>query len=246
MNFSSAVPLIEDYQKTHDVELRNKIVLQYGDLVKVIAFSMRNMYLKYCEVDDIVNEGIIALIYAVETFSFEKNVKFETYATIKIRGAIIDFIRKQDFIPRRIRKFAKDLDNAFFTLNNSLKREPTTLEMSEYLGLEEEKYLKLLGESASVQTLSFEDALLNEKNQNYLKSNAQAEANLIDNEKTELLLASINSLKEQERLVVTLYYYEKLSFVDIASVLNISKSRVSQIHSSAITKLKSSIKNYED
>ena len=105
--------LIVKYKETGDIALRNKIILHYGDLVRYIAISTRNMYSKFAETEDIINEGIISLISALDTFDMEKNVKFETYASIRIRGSIIDFIRKQDFVPRNLRQFSKQLSYNF-------------------------------------------------------------------------------------------------------------------------------------
>ncbi len=242
------VNLFEKYKETKDVSTRNQIILHYGNLVKYIAYSMRNMYLKYAEIDDIVNEGIIALIFAVEHFDESKNVKFETYASIKIRGAIIDFIRKQDFIPRRIRKFAKDMEQAYFNLHNELNREPTSAEMATYLNIDEEKFIKFMGETANINTLSFEEILHEDSiqtiNSNSFSDGFDAEQNILSVEKKEVLVKAINSLKEKERLVITLYYYEKMKFQDIALVLDLTESRISQIHSKAILKLKNSILNY--
>ena len=105
----SQLALFEQYRLTKDVGLRNDIVLRYMDIVKYVAVSTRGIYCKYAEMDDIVNEGVLALIKAVESYDLERGVKFETYAAIRVKGAIIDFVRKQDWIPRRIRHFGHTL-----------------------------------------------------------------------------------------------------------------------------------------
>lgn len=242
-----AIELIIKYKETGDIALRNQIVLQYGSLVKYIANSMRNLYIKYAEVDDIINECIISLIAAIDGFNPDKNVKFETYASIRIKGAIIDFIRKQDFIPRSIRKFSKDLEILYAKLYAELNREPTTLELADGLGLTEEKFRKLLGESASAATLSFEE-LLYENNFEFFEKehthNSEAEKGIAQNELASKLTQAINSLKEKEKQVISLYYYEKLKFSDIAKVLQVTESRVCQIHTKSIIKLRLSLKEY--
>ena len=118
------------YQQNRDIALRNEIVLQNMGLVRTVALSMRNMYVKFGDVDDVVNEGVIALMDAIESYSPNRGAKFENYASIKIRGAIIDFLRKQDWIPRNVRKFAKALDKANSMLYNLNGRAPTNSELA--------------------------------------------------------------------------------------------------------------------
>jgi len=246
-NKIEANELIAKYKETGDISLRNKIILLYGDLVKYIAISTRNLYYKYAEIDDIINEGIISLISALEAFDIQKNVKFETYASIRIKGGIIDFIRKQDFIPRNVRKFSKELDLAYSKLYAELNREPTTAELAEYFEISEEKLRKQMGESASASTLSFEE-LLYENNFNLAEDSEggewEAEKGLIKTEMSGILAKAIDSLKDKERNVISLYYYEKLKFADIAKVLDVTESRVCQIHSKSMTKLKFFINEY--
>ena len=238
---------IAQYKKTGDISLRNSIVMQYSNMVNYIAVSMRNLYLKYADVDDIVNECIIALMAAIDTFDIEKNVKFETYASIRIKGAIIDFIRKQDFIPRSVRSFSRQFEGAFSTLYSELGREPTTEELANKMGLSVEKYRKLLGESASAATLSFEE-LLYENNFEIADGEntniSPAEKKMAQNELTTQISNAIESLKEKEKQVITLYYYEKLKFADIAKVISVTEGRVCQIHTKAITKMRLYLKDY--
>lgn len=239
--------LILKYKETGDVTLRNQIVLQYGSMVKYIAVSMRNLYLKYADVEDIINECIIALISALDGYDVNKNVKFETYASIRIKGAIIDFIRKQDFIPRSIRTFSKELEITYSALYSELNREPTTDELAERMKLPADKFRKLLGESASAATLSFEE-LLYENNFEIPDAKDsdvwEAERGIVQNELATTLAQAIDSLKDKEKKVISLYYYEKLKFSDIAKVLQVTESRVCQIHAKAILKLRMSLNEY--
>ena len=239
--------LFKKYKESGDIKLRNEIIMRYGGLVKNIAISTRNMYLKYAEVDDIVNEGIIALISAIDGFDIERNVKFETYATIIIRGAIIDFIRKQDFIPRSVRKFSKDLDSAYSHLHNKLNRAPTNSELAEHMDLTEEKLNKMMGDSASAATLSFGELLYEnnfEPTDDDRTGEWEAEKGIIKRELYTVLEQAIDSLNDKERSVVSMYYYEKLKFLEIAKIISVSESRVCQIHARAITKLKYEINEY--
>jgi len=118
MEGSVTAALLEEYSMSRSEAVRNEIVLKNLGLVRSCALSLRNTYIKYGEVGDVVNEGVIALMDAIETYDPSRGAKFETYASLKIRGAIIDYVRKQDWVPRPVRKFARDLDNANTILYN--------------------------------------------------------------------------------------------------------------------------------
>ncbi len=241
--------LLLNYKKTADVSIRNEIILKYSNLVRCIVVSMRNMFLKYAEVDDVINECFICLISAVDSFDLDKNVKFETYASIRIKGAVIDFIRKQDFIPRSVRSFSKNLEVAYSKLYNTLRREPTNEELAKELQMPIEKYQKMLSDSACANTLSFEEIIYENNIKGFeeeINEYNNAEEKLLKQEFKSILSSAIDILKEKERLVISLYYYEKLKFSDIAKVLGLSESRVCQIHSKAIVKLKMQINIYLD
>ncbi len=240
--------LLRRYKETGDKALRNDIVMAYMNIVRYAAVSTRNMYLKYADTDDIINEASIALMSAVDSFDTSKNVKFETYASIKVRGAIIDFIRRQDIVPRNIRRFAYEYDKAYAELYSELDREPTADELAEHMKLTRSKLESCAAKAAAAQTLSFEEMLLNggfdipdDVSEDGVWS---AEASLYREEKLKYLAQAIASLKERERLVITLYYYEKLKFADIGRVLDVSESRVCQIHSQAVAKMKSYLADY--
>lgn len=240
--------LFTEYKKTKNVKIRNKIVIKYGDLVKYMAVSTRNIYQKYCETEDIVNEATLALINAIDTFDTDKNVKFETYASIRIRGAIIDYIRKQDVVPRSIRKFSKDLNSAYSALYSQNNREPTSDELSQYLDIPKDKLERMMADSAAATSLSFEEIMQNgdlDISSSTDSSNVwEAEKGLIKRERTDILIRAINSLKDQQKLVISLYYYEKLKFSDIAKVMNVSESRVCQIHSKTMLNLRYLLEKY--
>ncbi len=240
--------LIARYKETGDKNIRNEIVLAYGNLIKYAAISTRNIYQKYTDTDDIINEATLSLMAAIDTFDADRNVKFETYASMKIRGAIIDYIRKQDIIPRNIRRFSKELDSAFAQLYASLDREPSTDELAEFLKLPKEKLLKYMSDAASATSLSFEELLYEGDFDISSTKDSDGvwdiERNVYVKERNKILAAAIDGLKEQQRHVISLYYYERLKFSDIAKVLNVSESRVCQIHSKAMLKLRYNIEHY--
>ena len=236
------------YKESGDIKLRNEIALRYSNVVKYIAISMRNMYIKYADVDDIINEGMIALMAAIDQFDLSKNVKFETYASIKVRGAVIDYIRKQDWVPRQLRRFSKDLDIAYSELYMKLDRNPTNFELAEYMDMTEDKFNKSMADVSGTVTLSFEQ-LLYEDNFDFGDETlpdgvSTTEQRLYGQELQSIIAQAIDTLNEKERLVISLYYYERLKFSDIAKVLNLSDSRVSQIHTKAITTLKNKLDSY--
>lgn len=248
MSSAEKAELLRLYKETGDKTLRNKVVMEYMNIVRYAALLTRNMYAKYADSEDIINEATIALMSAVESFDFSKNVKFETYASIKVRGAVIDYIRRQDIVPRNVRRFAHDYDAAYAELYAKLDREPTDDELAEHMQLPISKFESCVAKAATAQTLSFEELVVNnnfdipdEVSEDGVWS---AEASLYREEKLKYLAQAIASLKERERLVITLYYYEKLKFSDIGQVLDVSESRVCQIHSQAVAKMKRFMADY--
>ncbi|MBK5244549.1 MAG: FliA/WhiG family RNA polymerase sigma factor [Eubacteriaceae bacterium] len=237
------------YKKSGSTELRNEIVLQYTGLVKKIVLRFKGSYNNFGQLDDMVNQGMIALINAVEKFDSELGNKFETFATLKIRGSIIDFMRKQDWVPRSQRSLSKVLEDTFGELYVQNGREPTENEIAEKMGITIENLQKILEQRHNSFVLSYEEAI-NEKMMevsplitNQRKDESPESQILYDELKLELGDA-IDQLKEKERIVVSLYYYENLKLREIAEILGVTESRVSQIHSQAIIKMKTRLKNY--
>lgn len=240
----SQLALFEQYRLTKDVGLHNDIVLRYMDVVKYVAISTRGIYCKYAEIDDIVNEGVLALIKAVESYDIQRGVKFETYATIRIKGAIIDFVRKQDWIPRRVRNFGHNLEKAYNDLYSTLDRHPTNQELADHMGIPKEKLLRSMSDLAGATTLSFEELLYEDNFESCEAGGATADQSLYEKELKEILASAVDELKPREKQVISLYYYERLKFGEIAKVLNVSESRICQIHSKAMLLLKRKLKDY--
>lgn len=240
--------LIKEYQQTKDIEIRNKIVMQYSYIAKTIAIQMRGVYSQYAQLDDIVNQGIVTLIECVDRFDINKQVKFETYASLRIRGTIIDYVRKQDWVPRRVRKNSKDVDEAYTKLSNQLMREPTHKELAQSLEITEKQLDKIMSENQGSAVMSFEGVL--QDIQMFFMKNSQVrdqddpEKNIMKAELHKVLKNAIKSLNEKEKLVISLYYYEDLKLADIAEILSLSQSRICQIHTKAIKKIKEIMKEY--
>lgn len=231
------------YHENGDLALRNEIVLKNMGLVRTVAMSMRNLYLKFGDVDDIVNEGVLALLDAIENYDPSKGTKFETFANLKIRGAIIDYLRKHDWAPRGTRKFAYTLNEAIDMLCNKIGRMPTTEELAKYLKMDESKLLKLMADCAGLTTISLEE-LLSETYIDEPTVNPQIEEGLIHNELMKALTKAIKGLKGKYRQVIILYYYKDMNYLDIAKILGVTEGRVSQIHSKAILELKTELAPY--
>lgn len=238
-----------EYEQEKDTNVRNQIVVQYSYMVKCIALKTVGRYQYFNYMDDIVNEGLIALLDAVEKFNPDKKVKFETFASIKIRGAMIDYIRKQDCFPRRLKRMAKNMNEAENTLSHQLGRNPNDSEMAEYLGVSNDELAKMQAETCSLNMLSFEE-LIYDKGVENIEFNMSSDPILgpeqvvAEKELQDILAQYIDELNEKEQLVISLYYKEQLKIKEISSVMGISDSRVSQIHSNALRKLKKHLSEY--
>ena len=245
---AGAADLLRKYKETGDINLRNDLLLRYTYIAKSVALQMRGIAANYADVEDIVNQGILTLIDCLDKFEPMKEVKFESYAFMRVRGAIIDFIRKQDWRPRRVRKTAKEVAGAYDELSNTLLREPTDKEISEFLNISVDALQKHYSEFSRAMVVSFESMLENSAQTEVLSSFGdemeQPEQKLFREEIREQLILAIDDLTERERLVVSLYYYENLKLAEISKVLTVSESRVCQIHAKALGKLKNKMNEY--
>ncbi|QSX07340.1 FliA/WhiG family RNA polymerase sigma factor [Sedimentibacter sp. zth1] len=237
--------LWKKYSITKDIATRNEIIEKYSYIVKIIAIRIRGMYQQYGDMDDVINEGILALIDAINKFDLSKNTKFETYASIRVKGAIIDYCRRQAWTPRRVNRNKKLIESAEKELSNKLGRNPTEKEIASYLDIDVISYNKIIAETYNVNLLSFED-MINQLST--LKTSgvndSSPEDNFIKKELQSVLANAIDKLNEKEKLLISLYYKEEIKLKDIANLLNISNSRASQIHSRALQKLNIYIKKY--
>ena len=241
--------LWEAYAMSRDAATRNELVLRYTGLVKGIALRMRGVYKNYAQLDDVVNQGIISLIDAVEKFDAGRGIKFETFASIKIKGSIIDYIRGQDWIPRRLRKMSSDLEQTFSRLCTDLDRQPTNKEVADAMGVSVEQLDRVMEQTYSFNLLSYEDVVwqkLTSVNTDLSDDSVEdsPEGKLMERELLTQLTGAIDRLNERERTVISLYYYEQLKLKEIAAVLGVSESRVCQIHSAAIIKMKNTMREY--
>ncbi len=236
------------YKETGDETVKWPLVLRYTNLVKTIALQVRGVYHSFAQVDDVINEGLIVLLGAVDKFDPSKGNKFETFASKRVRGAIIDLARKQDWIPRSVRRRNREFDEASCELFSQLGRLPTDEEMAKKLGVTVGKYQEdLAGMSlSSVMSLEmiFEDREPQVGGLPGMIEPELPEDNLLRGELFETLVASIEKLQENEQQILSLYYHKNLKMKEIAQVMGITTPRVSQLHARAVQKLKVLMQGY--
>ncbi len=236
------------YKKDGDLEARERLVVAYSPLVKYVAGRTASGLPAHVDESDLISYGLSGLINAIERFDLEREIKFETYAITRIRGAIIDELRSMDWVPRSVRSRARDIEKAHTKLEHRLQRAPTDEEIAAEMEIELSEFHDLLlqiskssvaaldelwsvGDSSG-DSVSLLDTLTDE--------NAPDPASVVD--QTELrdrVADAIARLPEREKLVVALYYYENLTLREIGEVLGVTESRVSQLHTKAVLRLRS-------
>ena len=242
--------LWEDYANTKSPEIREKIILEYAPLVKVVAGRL-SMYLGYnVEYEDLVSYGIFGLIDAIDKFDCLKDVKFETYASLRIRGAILDQIRKMDWIPRTIRQKQKRIDSAIKEIEAKHGRSATDEEIAEILGITDEEYLEWQSQMKITNVVSLNEFLEQGSEVPNEASNTRSSAfdspeEILERDELKKMLAqALELLTEKERKVIVLYYYEDLTLKEISNILEVSESRISQLHTRALQKMRGKLGDY--
>lgn len=242
--------LWEEYAGTRSPEVREKIILEYAPLVKVVAGRL-SMYLGYnVEYEDLVSYGIFGLIDAIDKFDCLKDVKFETYASLRIRGAILDQIRKMDWIPRTIRQKQKRIDAAIKEIETQYGRSATDEEIARLLGITDEEYLDWQSQMKITNVVSLNEFLeqgsevSNEAGSTKSAAFDSPEEILERDELKKMLEQALELLTEKERKVIILYYYEDLTLKEISNILEVSESRISQLHTRALQKMRGRLGEY--
>lgn len=242
--------LLEEYSSSKSPEIREKIILEYAPLVKVVAGRL-SMYLGYnVEYDDLVSYGIFGLIDAIDKFDYLKEVKFETYASLRIRGAILDQIRKMDWIPRTIRQKQKKIETVIKEIEQNTGKSATDEEIAKALGISGEEYVEWQSQMKITGLVSLNEFMEQGSDvpQDYSRNTTarfdSPEENIEKAELAKVLGEALELLTEKERKVVTLYYYEELTLKEISNILEVSESRVSQLHTKALQKMKNKMGKY--
>jgi len=238
------------YKGEDDAAARERLVVAYSPLVKFVAGRLGAGLPSHVDDADLISYGLLGLIGAIERFEPERGIKFETFAMTRVRGAIIDELRSLDWVPRSVRARAREIEAAQAKLEHELQRAPTEAELAAKLGVGEEELQNSLLEIAnsSVYALdelwSISDSSGDQVSLLDTISDPRAEdpqESLASSEIKDRLTESIGSLPEREQLVVALYYYENLTLREIGEVLGVTESRVSQLHTKAVMRLKSSL-----
>ncbi len=249
MDEVSRKKLWDGYLKTGDPALREKIIVEYAPLVKVVAGRL-SMYLGYnVEYDDLVGYGIFGLIDAIDKFDLTKDVKFETYASLRIRGSILDQIRKMDWIPRTVRQRQKKIEQAIKDVESETGKTASDQDIAKKLGISDDEYAEWQAQMAVTNVVSLDE--FQEAGAEVPVKDVAAQDRILGPEevveKDELkktLAESLTLLTEKERKVILLYYYEELTLKEISNILEVSESRVSQLHVRALQKMKTKLGKY--
>lgn len=248
MNKVSKEKLWEMYQTKQTPELREQIILEYAPLVKVVAGRL-SMYLGYnVEYDDLVSYGIFGLIDAIDKFDMDKEVKFETYASLRIRGAILDQIRKMDWIPRTVRQKQKKIDEAIKRVEMQTGKTALDEEVARELGISGNELLEWQSQLKVTNVVSLnefieqgsEPVMDARHNSHFIQPEEQVQ----ETELREKLQEAMEQLTEKEKKVILLYYYEDLTLKEISKVLEVSESRISQLHTKALSKMQKTMGVY--
>lgn len=243
--------LLEEYAKSKAPETREKLILEYAPLVKVVAGRL-SMYLGYnVEYDDLVSYGIFGLIDAIDKFDYMKEVKFETYASLRIRGSILDQIRKMDWIPRTIRQKQKQIETAIKEIEQTTGHGASDEEIAEKLGITDDEYTDWQSQMKITGLVSLNEYMEqgSDVTQDYSGNHTTArfdspEESVEKAELAKVLGEALELLTDKEQKVITLYYFEELTLKEISSILEVSESRVSQLHTRALQKMRTKMGKY--
>ena len=224
------------------------LVREYLPLVKRIAYHLMMRLPASVEVDDLIQAGLIGLLDAVERYDDSQGAHFETYATQRIRGAMLDELREADWASRNVRRAARQIENAIHSLEKRLKRPPTELEIAEELKLDIHAYFSLLNDARGAQLLYYED-LYEEDGEGFLERFADDISSgpfeiLTSQALKQALAQAVAQLPEREKQLMGMYYEQEMNFKEIGAVLGVSESRVCQLHSQAIARLRSRLRDW--
>jgi RNA polymerase sigma factor for flagellar operon FliA len=241
------------YKEEGDSVARDRLILNYAPLVKYVAGRMGTNFPSHVDESDLISYGLLGLIGAIERFDLSRNIKFETYAITRIKGSILDELRSLDWVPRSVRSIARQIERSSATLENKLHRAPTDEELAKDLKLSMQEFHDALARISSSSIVALEELWT-------ISSTGTESVALIDTiedqkskdpaavvdvtEVKDRLAHAISNLPEREKIVIALYYYEGLTLREIGEVLGVTESRVSQLHTKAILRLKGRLKDH--
>lgn len=234
-----------DYSKRKTADLREKIIIEYASLVKIVAGRL-SMYLGYTvEYDDLIGYGTFGLIDAIDKFDYQKGVKFETYASLRIRGAILDQIRRLDWIPRTLRQKQKKLEQAYHKLECEYGKNISAEVLAEELNISTSELEVWQNQTMGMNLISLDEYLeqgIDVRMDNKASSHYDQPEKVMEKQELKgMLEQALETLTENERKVIVLYYYEEMTLKEISRILEVSESRVSQLHTKSLQKMKNKL-----
>jgi RNA polymerase sigma factor FliA len=240
-----------EYRKEKSPALRDKFIQQYMPLVKYVAGKISVGMPNSVEFDDLVGFGQFGLLDAIEKYDPAKNVKFKTYAVTRIRGAIFDELRQIDWVPRSVRQKSREIEDTINNLEAKLGRTANDHEIAEALGMSEDDYHRTIMKVSGTSVLSLNDVWYNGDDAGNMSIGDSIESpssmnpdSIVEREEIKkVIIQAINELPEKEKMVIVLYYHEDLTFKEIGQVLNVSESRISQLHTKANLRLRAKLTN---
>ena len=243
---------LKDYRSILDRKTKNKIIVEYAPLIKYIALKIASRLPPNIELDDLISCGVIGLMDAMEKFDPSRDNKFKTYAEFRIRGAILDELRAQDWVPRSVREKAKLVEKTYTNLEAKLGRPATDEEMCKALNLSQDEFFSLLNKVKSVSLLNIDDsAFFNQGDKKLLFGILEGQGRAVNpysavsyKDLRQKIKDGIKELPEKQRLVLSLYYDEDLNLKEIGQVLDVTESRISQLHTQAILRLRMKLKGH--
>ncbi|MBQ6029407.1 MAG: RNA polymerase sigma factor WhiG [Treponema sp.] len=243
--------LWNEYKETRSPDLRDKIIRQYMPLVKYVAGKVSVGMPASVEFDDLVGFGQFGLLDAIEKYDPDKNVKFKTYAVTRIRGAIFDELRQLDWVPRSVRQKSREIEDTIGDLEARLGRTASDAEIAGKLGVSEEEYQQTVMKLSGTSVLSLNDVWYSGNDNDHMSIGDSIESPsslnpdvIVEREEIrKIIIQAINELPEKEKMVIVLYYHEDLTFKEIGQVLEVSESRISQLHTKANLRLRAKLTN---
>jgi RNA polymerase sigma factor FliA len=237
------------YKDEQDSTARDQLILNYSPLVKYVAGRLASSLPQTVDTADLISYGIFGLIDAIEKFDPGRAIKFETYAISRIKGAIIDELRAMDWVPRSVRSRAREIEASYVALENALRRVPSDREVADHMGISLKEFQDILAKLSYTSVVSFEELWVGgerDEGQNAIGSikddTAEDPVAIFESgEIKEILAGAIDKLPERERTVIALYYYEGLTLKEIGQVLGVTESRVSQLHTKAVLRLRAKL-----
>jgi RNA polymerase sigma factor for flagellar operon FliA len=232
-----------------DGKLRDQLIMDYAPLIRFVAQRIAARLPSNIDIDDLISAGVIGLMDAIEKYDPSRDNKFKTYAEFRIRGSILDELRSQDWVPRSVRDKAKKIEKTYAELEQKLGRAVSDEELSTALGIQLDEYYDMVSKVKAVTLLSIDE--LSGPNQQDRKSLLESLENTSSKNPftqlkskgiRDLLVKHIDELPEKQKLVLSLYYYEDLNLKEIGRILEVTESRVSQLHTQAVEKLRSKLK----